>query len=92
MRTPSRRASRAMPSAAPAARRISNCPALIDALGGPHAVAERCGVSAVEVARWLQQGLIPSGWHYQLHVQASHAGWVVEPVTFGLRADGAGHA
>ena len=69
-------------------RTIATLPRLIDALGGPDAVATWAGVMPQTVGSWLKQGSMPTGFQLRAFLRATAIGFTVDPVTFGLRADG----
>lgn len=57
---------------------------VIDALGGPSALADMLDVTQQAVSMWKVRGEIPAGWHYRLHVEALRRGHQIDPAVFGL--------
>ena len=61
---------------------IETIPALIEALGGPHAVADHYGVSSSQVVEWGRKDFIPTGWHHRFATRARKRGFQLSPDLF----------
>ncbi len=57
---------------------ITTIEELVDALGGPSAVADWLGISQPAVSNWITRNYIAPGWHGRL---------IVECLRLGLRVD-----
>lgn len=73
------------------AQTISSIRELIEALGGPTAVAQWAGVEhASAVSNWEARGSIPPGYHMRLSLEARRRGFVISPEEiFGLEGEDA---
>ncbi len=65
-------------------KKIDTIASLVDALGGPSAVADWLGISQSAVSNWIMRDEIPPGWHLRLYLKSEELGWRVDPRLFGL--------
>jgi hypothetical protein len=63
---------------------INSIDELVDALGGPKAIATWLGISQAAVSLWKSRGHIPPGWHIRLYAAALRRGKSVNPAVFGI--------
>lgn len=56
---------------------------LIEMLGGASELGRHLGISQEAVSMWRVRGEIPSGWHFDLFIEARSRGFDVSPAVFG---------
>lgn len=57
---------------------------LIDAFGGPTAVAEWAGTEISAICNWKARGFIPTGWHLRVFIEVKKRGLDVDPRLFEI--------
>lgn len=60
---------------------------LIEMLGGASELGRHLGISQEAVSMWRVRGEIPSGWHFELFIEARSRGFDVSPSVFGYVDD-----
>jgi len=69
-------------------RKLTSSSEIIEAFGGPTAMARWAKVVPSAISNWAERGIPPS-WHLRLIIECRRRGFAIDPVAFDLEGEDA---